>query len=106
MSLRRERPTGEKVPQQRMRASRKTPPGALLNGVISWSPPGLLTLNDKNQVHLRIMHQLLRHGSRRLHWSSPVYYPDQHHDDGDDEQCVNDSAHRVATYQSQQPQNQ
>jgi hypothetical protein len=48
---------------------------------------------------------LLRQGSKRLQGSSPLNNSDQHHDDGDDQQDVNESANRVATDQSQQPQN-
>jgi hypothetical protein len=40
-----------------------------------------------------------------LHSPSSLNHLDQHHNDGDDQQDVNDSTQRVATDQSQQPQN-
>jgi hypothetical protein len=48
--------------------------------------------------------RLLRQGSKWLKWSSSLNNSDQHHHDGDDQEDVDDSTHRVATYQPQQPQ--
>jgi hypothetical protein len=43
--------------------------------------------------------------SKWLQSSSSLNNLDEHHDDGDDQQDMNDPTHRVASQQSQQPQN-
>jgi len=56
--------------------------------------------------HLLFKHLPSPEGSKRLKGSSALNNSAQHHDDGNDEEDVNDSTHRVAADQSQQPQNQ
>jgi len=45
----------------------------------------------------------LRRWSKSLQHSSSLNEPDHEYDDGDDEQNVNNPAHRVAAHQSQKP---
>jgi len=69
-----------------------------IDPVICQSTPRLLITSFSNASF-----SLAR--SKSLHASSALNHLDHHHNDGDNQEDVNDSTQRIAADQSQQPQN-
>jgi hypothetical protein len=75
----------------------------------TFSPEGVATIGTmfptRSPPPFQTPH-LPRQGSESLQHSSSLNKPDHYHNDGDDQQDMNDATHRVATHQPKQPQDQ